>query len=234
MLVRSQESFTEQTLFGEETFTKNLSVERAEIVSYVKGQLRDRKNILSKVSKAKNATMLESLGNKIKVDDNVKQMGEAEQALWIIDKTLNYQGTKVNEFFNDLAKEYANATPQDKVKIKKRALAELIKLMEGGNLLNETINSKGKRDSLKDSLIGSEADGETGIESRVGDGEQEALEGQVDLFGNPVVNQLKATNQVKVVYNKGTELWTKRDMKPILEAMKENIFFNGQIGRAHV
>ena len=222
----TQESFTEQTLFGEETFTKNLFVERSEIVDYVKTQLRDRKNILSKVSKAKNASMLESLGNKIKVDDNVKQMDEAEQALWIIDKTLNYQGTKINEFFNDLAKEYANATPQDKVKIKKRALAELIKLMEGGNLLNETINTKGKRDSLKDSIRRSETDGEEGAESRAGDTEQEVLEGQVDIFGN-AVNQLKATDQVKVVYNKGTDLWTKRDMKPILEAMKENIFFNG-------
>ena len=146
-----QASFTEQTLFGEEYFTKDLAVERAEVVTFVKGQLKDRVSILKNVSKEKNASLLSELGNKIAIDDNTKEMTIAEQALYVLDKTLNYQGTKTNEIFNRYATEYANAEPKDRSKIKKAALNEYIKAMEGGNLFNET-GTKKQRQSAKEIL----------------------------------------------------------------------------------
>lgn len=222
----AQESFTEQTLLGETTTIRDLSSERGSVVVYVKEQLRDRARVLNTVSKEKNASILKELGNKIAIDDNIKEMTQAEQALWIIDKTLNYQGTKVNELFNRLAKEFSEADYKDQMKIKKKALAEFIKLMEGGNLLNETINPRGKRESairtIQENIEGTGNESESSMES----GEQEVLEGQVDLFGN-AINQLKAAEKLNVIVKKGTELWTKRDIMPIVNAMKNNIFFNG-------
>ena len=128
-------------------FTRDYALERAELVAYVKKQLRERKNILKNVSKEKNAAMLEELGNVISIDENVKEMNAAEQALWIIDKTVNYQGTRTNELFNNLAKEYGNADPKDRNAIKKKALNELLRLVESGEYLMKLLDKNRKRKS---------------------------------------------------------------------------------------
>ena len=225
----AQVEFTEQTLLGEEVFTKDVGVERAEIVEYVKGQLKSRVSVLKNVTKEKNANLLQELGNKIAIDDNVKEMNTAEQALYILDKTLNYQGTKTNELFNKFAKEYQEAEPKDRMKIKKRALAELIKAMEGGNLFNEK-STRRKRESVKETISvdkGTGTDGQQGPGINDNRADQEIDQNQVDLFGLDALNQLKETDKVKVTVNKGTELWTKRDIMPIVEAMQNNVFFNG-------
>lgn len=230
----AQETFTEQTLFGEETFSKNYSVERAELVSYVKGQLKERVSVLKNVSKDKNASLLQELGNKIAIDDNVKEMNTADQALWIIDKTLNYQGTKTNEMFNNLAKEYAAADPKDKMKIKKQALNELIKLMEGGNLLNETYttDSKRKRESAKRILQETKEDGAGQQEFGLGDiqseGGQEVSLDQVNMFGEDAINQLKDISNVEIINAdkvKNTKVY--KETIEIAKAMQKNPFLNG-------
>lgn len=222
----AREKYTEMTLFGEETFTKNYSLERAELVSYVKRQLKDRVSLLKNVSKNKNAAILQELGNTIAVDDNVKEMNVADQALWILDKTLNYQGTKTNKLFNELAKEYAEIEPANKNKVKKKALNELITLMEGGQLLNETINQEVKREGIKDSIINARTDGEGG-QSSYGLSESE-LENQVNLFGEDTIMQLKELPDVKVVADENTKQTTSfKATIPIVEAIKKNPMFNG-------
>jgi hypothetical protein len=225
----AQVSFKEQTLFGEELFTKDLAVERAEVVSYVKGQLKNRVSVLKNVSKEKNANLLEELGNKIVIDDNVKGMSVAEQALYIMDKTLNYQGTKTNEIFNKYAKLYAEAEPKDRVSIKKEALNEYIKAMEGGNLLNEAITSEGKRSNAKKGIISSRANGEGRQESGIDlqTAREETAQNQVDLFGEDTVNQLKKNNAVEVVVSPNTDEATKKELMPAIDTMKNNVFFNG-------
>lgn len=222
----AREEFTEMTLFGEETFTKNYSLERAELVSYVKRQLRDRVSLLKNVSKNKNAAILQELGNNIAIDDNVKEMNTADQALWIMDATLNYKGTKTNELFNALAKEYASVDPMNRGKVKKQALDQLITLMEGGQLLDETINQEVKKEGIKDSILNARTDGE-GRQESFGISE-DGLEKQVNLFGLETVNQLKEKAKARIVANEDVK--TSRSYKatsPIAEAISNNPIFNG-------
>src|SRR5690606_25585776 len=183
---------------GEEIFARDYALERAELIAYVKKQLRERKNILKNVSKEKNAVMLEELGNVISIDENVKEMNAAEQALWIIDKTVNYQGTRTNELFNNLAKEYGDADPKDRNAIKKKALNELLRLVESGELFDETVRQKIERESLKASLHDTRTDGEgeQGLTLRE---QQEQEERQITLFGEETIMQLKQQPQVRVV-----------------------------------
>ena len=71
----AQVEYTEQTMLGDITSTKSVAYERAELVDYVKGQLKSKKSLLKSVTKDKNASMLESLGNKIAADENTEQVG---------------------------------------------------------------------------------------------------------------------------------------------------------------
>lgn len=222
-----RETYTEITLFGEEMFTRDYALERAELVAYVKRQLRERKNILKNVSKEKNAAMLEELGNVITIDENVKEMNAAEQALWIIDKTVNYKGTRTNELFNNLAKEYGNADPKDRNAIKKKALNELLRLVESGELFNETVRQKIERESLKASLHDTRTDGEgeQGLTLRE---QQEQEERQINLFGEETIMQLKQQPQVRVVADKNAQKSSSyQATKNIVRALQNNVLFNG-------
>ena len=222
-----RETYTEVTLFGEEMFTRDYALERAELIAYVKRQLRERKNILKNVTKEKNAAMLEELGNVISIDENVKEMNAAEQALWIIDKTVNYQGTRTNELFNNLAKEYGDADPKDRNAIKKKALNELLRLVESGELFNETVRQKIERESLKASLHDTRTDGEgeQGLTLRE---QQEQEERQITLFGEETIMQLKQQPQVRVVADENAQKSSSyQATKNIAKALQNNVLFNG-------
>lgn len=224
----AREQYTEMTLFGEETFTKNFSLERAELVSYVKRQLKERKSVLKNVTKEKNAVMLEELGNRISIDENVKEMNAAEQALWIIDKTLNYQGTKVNELFNNLAKEYAEAEPKDRSRIKRKALNELLKLIESGDLINETVRRKVQKESIKASIRNARADGEGRAQGLTLREQQEQEERQITLFGEDTIMQLKEQPKVNVKADEATKKSKAyQATKDIVRALQNNVLFNG-------
>ena len=170
--------------------------------------------------------MLEELGNTIALDDNVKDMNAAEQALWIIDKTLNYQGTKINELFNELAQEFAQAEPKDRMKIKKKALDLVTKMMEGGNLLSETINQRTKREDVKDSITRSKRDGTEGIGNS--SGEQFTTREQEELVGQASILQMKEMPQVEVTTKSGAKSSAAyKATVRIVEALQKNVFFNG-------
>ena len=219
----AQEEFVETTLFGEETMTKNYSVERAELVAYTKSQLKDRKNLLKNVSKSKNAALLNELGNSIAIDDNVKEMNTADQALFILDKTLNYKGTKVNELFNKLAKEYAGTEPMNRNKIKKKGLQELVSLMEGGQLL-DTVSQEVEREGIKDLYGINQGDGEGEQGPSFFNGEEK----QVDLFGQDTMLQMKEQEETRILADKESENTTAyKATKRIAESIKKNPVFNG-------
>ena len=225
----AQETFTEQTLFGEETFTKSVEYERATLVGYVKDQLRSKKSLLKSVTKDKNASMLESLGNKIAADENTEQLEQSELALLLLDKTLNYQGTKVNKLFNDLALEYSQAEPKDRAAIKRKALDELISLMEGGNLLGENATTKQRksRQSIERSSEKSSDNGTRGQESSDGSS-QTITEEQEQLIGQEALFALREQPQVEIIADddvKNTRAY-KATIK-IVEALQKNVFFNG-------
>lgn len=223
-----RETYTQITLFGEEMFTRDYALERAELVAYVKRQLRERKNILKNVSKEKNAAMLEELGNVISIDENVKEMNAAEQALWIIDKTVNYKGTRTNELFNNLAKEYGNADPKDRNAIKKKALNELLRLVESGELFDETVRQKVERESLKASLHDTRTDGEGREQGLTLREQQEQEERQINLFGEDTIMQLKQQPQVRVVADENAQKSSAYQVtKNIVRALQNNVLFNG-------
>lgn len=225
----AQETFTEQTLFGEETFTKSVEYERATLVGYVKEQLKSKKSLLKSVTKDKNASMLESLGNKIAADENTEQLEQSELALLLLDKTLNYQGTKVNELFNRLALEYSQAEPKDRAAIKRKALDELISLMEGGNLLGENATTKQRKQTqgIDRGSKDSRTDGEGRQESR-NDSSQTITEEQEQLIGQEALFALREQPQVEIIADddvKNTRAY-KATIK-IVEALQKNVFFNG-------
>jgi len=219
-----QTTFTQQTLFGEETITKSLAVERAEVVSYVKSQLKARASVLKNVSKDRAISILTNLGNVLSVDENTKEMTKAEQASYILDKTLNYQGTKTNELFNRLAEEYANANQQERLQIKKKALAEFLRLMEGGNLFGEA-DKRGQRQSIQTSIQDLTEGKLSGLESSAA--EQTPTEEQISLLGEDNLNQLKKLDRVKVIINEGASDGLKKSTLPIIKAMQDNPVLNG-------
>lgn len=200
----AQAAFTEQSMFGTVEDVKSLSVERAEVVSYVKGQLKTKKNVLKNVSKEKNAKILESLGNEIDNETNVREMELADQALMLLDKTLNYQGTITNRMFNDFAREYAES--DNKAAVKKKALNAFIRAMERGEVLQDAFGKEDATESLTEAM-------------------QDELPGQADIFGQ--FSQLKEMPNIKVVAKHGTNKETHARLMPLIEIMEKNPIFNG-------
>ena len=138
-------------------------------------------------------------------------MDIADQALFILDKTSNYQGTKTNELFNSLAWEYTDS--DNKMSIKAKALNELISLMEGGNLF-EIIKQEVKGEGIEDSIFYDGSDGQ-GRKSSYGLSQEEAQR-QVDLFGENLVYQLNERDNVEVIINENTDQVTRQEFEPVI------------------
>lgn len=222
----AQEVGVQQTLMGEETYTRNFATERAEIVVYVKDQLKSKVSILKNVSKEKNAALLSQLGNTIAVEDNVKEMNIADQGLWMLDKSLNWKGGQLNTFFNDLAKEYADAKPSDRMSIKKQALAEFTSMMEGGKLFDDILNSRdigNVADAGQATMdLGPEA-GQTTMGM-----DESIVKTQTDLLGQETMMQLESLPEVSVVIKgKAKKSSVYKKTEKILEGIKKNPIFRG-------
>lgn len=119
---------TQTDLFGTAALKKTNALERAELVSHVKNVLKNKKTLLKKITKDKNADILEKLGNEMDQDKNLKELNASEKLLYIIDNTVNYKGSVLNEIFNRLAKEYVNT--KNKAEIKKKAVDEVSAFFE--------------------------------------------------------------------------------------------------------
>ena len=198
--VGAVEYFQESLLGADDT--RSAVVERAELVGYVKDNLKNKKSVLKKITKTKNAKMLEQLGNKINTEDNVEQMELADQALYLLDKTVNAKDSKVSKMFNELAVEYAKTGDK---KILDKALSMVGDLMESGELLQEAFGKDKAKTELLDTL-------------------EEQIDGQADLFG---MAQIKEMPSIKVIAKRGTNEDTHAKLMPLIEIMEKNPIFNG-------
>lgn len=130
-----QTTRVEGTLFGDQEITASNIQDKAELIDYVKRQLRTQKRVFGTASKTRLAEMLQEAGNVLS-GRNAEQASQAEMALELVDRLAHAAGTPISETLNRYAAELAaaqNATAR--TAIKTRALKDIVDLIEGGNAI---------------------------------------------------------------------------------------------------
>ena len=143
---------------------RSYSYEKANIIEYVRKELKSKKRLLANVSKEQNAKILESLGNKVNIEENLKDMNSTELALYLLDKSAYYKSS-VSDMFNEFAKQLAES--DSPLAVKKKALNAFVDLVESGELLNEVLGGKEQVQEIENQVS--------------------LLEAQTDLFGEQII-----------------------------------------------
>lgn len=131
-MVQSAPKHEEQqmTLFGLEDNSRNLALEKAELLADVRRRLSREKRLFGLVSKTKAAKDLQKGGNKIDVEQSGKISQQADFVLNVFDKLKNQSGV-VSETVNSAAKRIANGEDSKKVRdeLHKQLLQEIPKAL---------------------------------------------------------------------------------------------------------
>jgi len=116
-MVQSAPKHEEQqmTLFGVEDNSRNLALEKAELLADVRRRLSREKRLFGLVSKNKTAKDLQKGGNTIDVEQSGKISQQADFALNVFDKLKNQSGV-VSDVVNSAAKRIANGEDNRKVR----------------------------------------------------------------------------------------------------------------------
>jgi hypothetical protein len=184
---------------------KSYAYEKSTIVDYVKKQLKNKKKLLKNVSKETNAQILESLGNKVNIDENIKQMESTDLALYLLDKTAYYKSS-ISDMFNEYAKELA--ITDKPLAVKNKALNDFIAKIENGELLNEVFGNNEVVEELEN--------------------QASLLEAQTELLGEKMVEVVEQPSVEVVINPKASQLLVE-EMQPVLDAMSKNPIFNNLI-----
>lgn len=110
----SSESGTQQSLFGIETVTQNLAIEKAQLQSQIRKRLSREKKLFGTVGKSTTAQELAKAGNQIDVEQSKAISQQASVTLGVFDQLKNVSGP-VSALINEAAKRMANGESQSKV-----------------------------------------------------------------------------------------------------------------------
>ena len=91
---------TVMTLFGQESTTASLAVEKAELLAYLRGRLVHEKNLFGKVGQYGAAKELERAGNVINVEQSQGVAQQAQQLLAVFDR-LKQRSGPLNDTINE-------------------------------------------------------------------------------------------------------------------------------------
>lgn len=112
-------SETVQSLFGEETYERNLIGERAELKAHIRGEMAKEMHDFAAVASQRRAERVSSAGNVLDVAENKARAELAENDKWLYDKWANAAGP-ISDAINAGAVEYANAkSKRDRERIKR-------------------------------------------------------------------------------------------------------------------
>ncbi len=126
-------SSSQLSLFSDESLKKNYVIEKAEILEYIKKQLRTRKNLFKNISAEGKAAMLQEAGNVLNVEQNTEEANMADAALFILDKQAHAKGSPISDFLNDMAAKYADS--DNKVSVKREALNGILDRIKSGSFI---------------------------------------------------------------------------------------------------
>jgi hypothetical protein len=93
---------TQNTLFGAESRTRNLALEKAEVSSYIRGRIGSEKKLFAHVADKNRASQLGEAGNKINVKKSAAIAEKATQAQEVYDKLSTRTG-EIDDILNQAA-----------------------------------------------------------------------------------------------------------------------------------
>lgn len=103
------------SLFGEDTITKSLALEKAEISAYIKDQLSKERRLFGATGTAGAAERLGRAGNVIKAEENARIAQEAAQAQAVYDK-LSLSAGPISDALDQAARDLAAGKSEKQVK----------------------------------------------------------------------------------------------------------------------
>lgn len=106
---------TQDTLFGVQSMTRNLALEKAEVSDYIRKQIGSEKKLFSGVSTESTAQRLGKAGNVIDAGENAKIATQAAQAQELYDR-FSVKTGEINDILNRAADELANGESPNAVK----------------------------------------------------------------------------------------------------------------------
>lgn len=106
---------TQGGLFGEEEVTRSLSLEKAQLASYLREQLAKEKRTFGNVSKDSAAAILGEEGNVIDVGRNAARSDQAKTLLEVYGEMRKFKGP-LNDLLDDAAARMAAGEPEANVK----------------------------------------------------------------------------------------------------------------------
>jgi hypothetical protein len=123
---------TEQTLFGQETTTTSLALEKAELLSQLRNRLVDEKNLFGKVGRQGAAETLAQAGNVIDVTQSQTRSQQAAQVLALFDRLKNVTGP-ISDAVNSAVAQIAGGARASIVRerLYRQLLADLPTLLRG-------------------------------------------------------------------------------------------------------
>jgi hypothetical protein len=106
---------TQDTLFGVQSMTRNLALEKAEVSDYIRKQTASEKKLFTTVGTEATAQRLGKVGNVITAEENAKIAQQAAQAQELYDR-LSVRAGDINDILNRAADELANGENPNAVK----------------------------------------------------------------------------------------------------------------------
>lgn len=128
---------TQNTLFGVQSMTRNLALEKAEVSDYIRKQIGQEKKLFGSVASEGAAQRLSKGGNVIEAEKNAEIAKSAAQAQELYDR-LSVRTGDINDILNRAADELANGDNPNAVKQRayedtRKALTETLgESVEGG------------------------------------------------------------------------------------------------------
>ena len=120
---RTEQQAQNFSLFGEDTITKNLALEKAEVSSYIKQQLASTKKIFALTGTAGNAQLLGKTGNVIKAEENARMAEATAQVQAVYDK-LSLSAGPIADALNQAAEDLAQGK-KSPLEVKQNALERI-------------------------------------------------------------------------------------------------------------
>lgn len=117
---------TTSTLFGLETFSESLAIERAELQAYITKTLRKRSRLFNLASKRSNAEILAAAGNEIDTTSSKDNHSRSVSELDLFNQFKNLSG-EISDTINDYA---AKLKGKNKAAIKQQCLTAITTILE--------------------------------------------------------------------------------------------------------
>jgi hypothetical protein len=103
---RSEQQAQNFSLFGEDTITKNLALEKAAVSSYIKQELSKTKKLFALTGTLKSADVLGKTGNVIKAEENARMAEATRQVETVYDK-LSLSAGPISDALDQAARDLA-------------------------------------------------------------------------------------------------------------------------------